>query len=216
MTKFIYQKTDAVRVRWVGSNTHDGWHDPDLQSYCSMPITSYGFIIEDKDDNITLAPTISEHGMVCSTITIPRVCIEDISPLFEEVENPQWDSEELPDDEIVYATPPMQINRIQINSDPNAKAQMQMPAGISPRESGQPNPQPITGHAVLKMMEEMARKMRVHHVGLDTSNGLSETIITRVSLGEDGKLQFEQINPADFYSPDDAGSVACRLGVLAR
>ena len=77
------QEPELLRVEWLDSNTHDGWHDPKAQEYSALPISSVGFLIFKDDHCVVLAPSASwgEHYQVCSTMTIPRGCITSITKI---------------------------------------------------------------------------------------------------------------------------------------
>lgn len=73
----------VVRVQWTDSRgCQANWTE--LEDYDPKPciMTSVGYLVIDNDDYIMLVPHLGEDPLQgCGDMTIPRVCVTDISPL---------------------------------------------------------------------------------------------------------------------------------------
>lgn len=65
------------KITWMDSNTHSGWHDPNLQKYAPLKVSSVGYVMDENDESITLAGSVvwGDNFQASDTMTIPKVCI---------------------------------------------------------------------------------------------------------------------------------------------
>ncbi len=69
-----------VYVEWIDSSTSHGWKEPktDLDLRC----WTFGFLVGECDETVTVASTVESGGQVLDQITIPRAAItliQDVS-----------------------------------------------------------------------------------------------------------------------------------------
>jgi len=67
----------SVRIEWVDANSTDTWYRDRQGDFKPTPLSTYGVIINDSNDCITVASTIGEE-LSCQHFTIPKGCIQRI------------------------------------------------------------------------------------------------------------------------------------------
>ena len=69
-----------VEVTWVDSNCLHGWQEPEVKTEIAE-VSSLGFLISEEESKLTLAPSVSEYGLIFNPIAIPKGCIKSIKEL---------------------------------------------------------------------------------------------------------------------------------------
>lgn len=63
------------KIVWMDSASHDGWHNPNLQEYRAIRCTTFGAVIAETDESISVAGTIESPDQVAQVMTIPKAVI---------------------------------------------------------------------------------------------------------------------------------------------
>lgn len=82
MSSRKFRKGDTYLIYWIDPHRGDGWYPiTDKQEDKVYTCATFGEIIGDHADRITIAPTTSEDKDCLSPVTIPKVCIKKAKKL---------------------------------------------------------------------------------------------------------------------------------------
>lgn len=67
--------TKRVRIEWIDSYATPGWQRMSSITNESDAIVSYGFLIKESKDNVTISSSLSAFEGIMDPLTIPRRAI---------------------------------------------------------------------------------------------------------------------------------------------
>ncbi len=66
-----------VEVHWIDSFSKVGWREVDEKDP-KMLIQSFGYLVRETDDTVTISTSRTAYDDVCDPLTIPKVAIKNM------------------------------------------------------------------------------------------------------------------------------------------
>ena len=70
-----YDDAQIYYVEWLDSKGRGGWCSVESAPCDDLRCKSVGWLVEDTEDSVTIAPSLASTGSVFAPITIPRCAI---------------------------------------------------------------------------------------------------------------------------------------------